>query len=49
MPCFSRQPDTYTDSNENWNADADFNGDNVVNAADFTIIRSRYGASMPFE
>jgi hypothetical protein len=42
-------PDTFTDPSVNWNADADFNGGNVVDAADFAIFLVRYGGSAPFE
>jgi hypothetical protein len=40
---------TYGGESENWNADADFNGDNTVNYQDYQIFRSRYGAMQPFE
>jgi hypothetical protein len=39
----------YIDPSENWNADADFNGDLQVDMADFAILRSRWLQAEPFE
>ena len=39
----------YSIPSENWNPDADFNGDNTVNMADFNIMSGRWLHTAPFE
>jgi hypothetical protein len=49
VPGAPGEDNTYTDASENWNADADFDGDLNVGASDFLIFKARYGSSVPFE